>query len=355
MGKVKVAVLGATGLVGQKFIQLLENHPWFDVVAVTASERKVGRKYGEAVTWYHEGGIPEYVRELILTRSIPKEIPGDVEYVFSALPRSVAEEVEPLFAKEGFKVISNAGAFRMDDDVPLIIPEINWDHVELISVQRGRRGWSGAIVKNPNCTTAILTLSLKTLIDYFGIRRVIVTTMQALSGAGYRGVPSMAIIDNIIPYIEGEEWKVENEGLKILGKLVRDHVEYANIRISATTTRVPTLYGHLEFVHVELESAPTSVDEVIDVFENFRGLPQKLNLPLAPEKPVIVVESDDRPQPRLDRNAGKGMAVVVGRVSLAKNIGGNWIRYVVLGHNLVRGAAGNTILIAETMFKLGVR
>jgi len=354
MDKVKVAVLGATGLVGQKFIQLLNNHPWFEVVAVTASERNVGKKYGEAVSWYHEGGIPEYVRGLVLRRSDPEEIPGDVEYVFSALPRSVAQEVEPLFAKKGFKVISNAGAFRMDSDVPLIIPEINWDHIELINVQRRRRGWSGAIVKNSNCTTAILVLSLKPLVDYFGVRRVIVTTMQALSGAGYRGVPSMAIIDNIIPYIEGEEWKVENEGLKILGKLSGDHVEYADIKISATTARVPTLYGHLESVHVELKNKPKSLDEIVDAMREFEGIPQKLKLPLAPEKPVLVVSDPDRPQPRLDRNAGKGMAVVVGKVSWASNIGDSWVKYVVLGHNLVRGAAGNTILIAEAMYRLGV-
>ncbi len=354
MGKVKVAVLGATGLVGQKFIQLLSNHPWFEVVAVTASERNIGKRYGEAVSWYHEGGVPEYVKDLVLKRSDPNEIPDDVEYVFSALPKTVAREVEPLFARKGFKVISNAGAFRMDPDIPLIIPEINWDHIGLISVQRRRRGWRGVIVKNSNCTTAILVLSLKPLIDYFGVRRVIVTTMQALSGAGYRGVPSMAIIDNIVPYIEGEEWKVENEGLKILGRFLKDHVEYADIKISATTTRVPTLYGHLESVHVELKNKPKSLDEIVDAMESFKGIPQKLGLPLAPKKPVLVVSAPDRPQPRLDRNVDKGMAVVVGRLSWASNIGDNWVKYVVLGHNLVRGAAGNTILIAEAMFKQGV-
>ncbi|ADC65287.1 aspartate-semialdehyde dehydrogenase [Ferroglobus placidus DSM 10642] len=337
--KLKVGILGATGMVGQKFIELLSEHPWFKITSLAASERRIGKKYGEEVRWIVSQDVPKEVRDLELLPMDPKEFDADI--VFSALPSDVAREVEKKFAEAGFVVASNASAYRMEEDVPLIIPEINADHLALIDVQKKNRGWDGFIVTNPNCTTIILTLTLKPLMD-LGLREVNVATMQALSGAGYPGVASLDITDNIIPFIKGEEEKVESEPLKILGKLEGNKVRFADLKISASCHRVPVIDGHTEAVFARFDREVT-VEEVREAFENFKPL----DLPSSPEKLIIIREEADRPQPRLDRNAGRGMSVVVGRIR--KDVSG--IKYIVLGHNTVRGAAGASILNAELLVK----
>lgn len=338
----KVGVLGATGIVGQWFIKMLENHPWFKLTSLAASERRTGKKYGEEVNWLISQNISNYVKDMEMVQLDPKYFDADI--IFSALPAEVAREVEPVFAKEGFVVASNASAFRMEEDVPLVIPEINADHLKLIEVQKSNRNWDGFIVTNPNCTTIILTLSLKPLMK-FGIKCVRVATMQALSGAGYPGVASLAIYDNIIPFIKNEEEKVESETLKILGKYSNGKIDFAKMKISASCHRVPVLDGHTEAVWVTFER-DVGVEEVIDAFESLKPLP----LPTSPEKIIIVRKEIDRPQPRLDRDAGKGMSVVVGRIRKSLE---NELKYIVLGHNVVRGAAGASILNAELMVKEG--
>lgn len=347
MDKLKVGVLGATGLVGQVFVYLLANHPWFSLKYLGASKASAGMKYEKAVKEYNPVPIPENVRHMIVEEVIPEKIPKDIDILFSALPSKVAYEIEVKLAKRGFIVISNASPLRLDDDIPLINPEVNPRHLELLKLQRKNRQWKGAIIKNPNCTTAILTLTLKPLMDNFGINRVIVSTMQGLSGAGYPGVPSLLILDNLIPYIPMEEEKVQTESLKILGKISPRGVEYARIRVSATCTRVPVLDGHTESVFVEL-AKEAELEEISEAFRNFKSLPQELNLPTAPKKPIVVREEELRPQPRLDRWEGRGMSVVVGRIRKdpAFTYG---VKYLVTGHNLVRGAAGIAVLIAELM------
>ncbi len=337
--KIKVAVLGATGMVGQKFIQLLADHPWFEISALAASEKRVGKIYGEEVDWIVSADVPECVRDMEMVPMDPKYV--DAELVFSALPSGVAKEVEPKFAESGFAVASNASAYRMAEDVPLVIPEVNPDHLQMIEVQKRRRGWDGFIVTNPNCTTIMLVISLKPLMD-LGLKTVRVASMQALSGAGYPGVPSMAIMDNVIPFISGEEDKVEEEPLKLLGKFDGEKVIPAPITVSASCHRVPVIDGHTEAVWVEFDR-DVSVDEVVDAFESLKPL----DLPTSPEKVIIVRKERDRPQPRLDRDEGNGMSVVVGRIR--KDSWG--IKYIVMGHNTVRGAAGASILNAELMVK----
>jgi len=335
----KAAVLGATGSVGQIFVQLLSGHPWFKISAVAASESSAGRKYSEVAKWRLPTSIPEEVAELDVA-SIEPEAIKDVDVVFSALPAEIAGKIEEDFAKAGYVVVSNASAHRMDPDVPLLNPEVNCDHVYLIDEQRKRRKWSGAIVTNPNCSTAILTLPLKPIYDEFGINKVVVSTMQALSGAGYPGVASLDIVDNVIPFIRMEEEKLQTETLKILGS----PSEPADFKISASCHRVSTLDGHMEavFVEVKREAAP---DSIITAMENFVGESQKLRLPTAPEKPVVVRREEDRPQTRLDRLEGGGMSVVVGRVRKDPALGG--VKFIALGHNTIRGAAGCGILNAE--------
>lgn len=337
----KVAVLGATGNVGQIFIRLLNGHPWFKVSVVAASEKSIKRTYSEAVKWRQPTPIPDDVADLNVVPIKPKAV-KDVDVVFSALPADISKKVEEDFAKAGYVIVSNASAHRMDPDVPLLNPEINFGHISLIEEQRKRRKWDGAIVTNPNCSTSILTLPLKPIHDKIGINKVIVSTMQAVSGAGYPGVPSLDIIDNVIPFIEKEEEKLETETLKILGSPQKP----ANFEVSASCHRVPTLDGHMEAVFVELkrEAEPESV---MAAMENFVGEPQKLKLPTAPEKPVVVRLETDRPQTRLDRMVGNGMSVVVGRVRKAPAFRG--IKFVALGHNTVRGAAGCSILNAECL------
>ncbi|MEM3666840.1 MAG: aspartate-semialdehyde dehydrogenase [Candidatus Bathyarchaeia archaeon] len=335
----KAAILGATGMVGQIFVQLLAEHPWFKVSAVAASEKSIGMKYSKAIRWRSSRSVPEDVAELEVVEINPKAV-EDADLVFSALPADVAGKVEEDFAKAGFVVLSNASAHRMDPDVPLLNPEVNCDHICLIDEQRKKRNWEGAIVTNPNCSTAILTLSLKPIYDNFGINKVLVSTMQALSGAGYPGVASLDIVDNVIPYIPNEEEKIQSETLKILGSPSRA----ADFKVSASCHRVATLDGHMEAVFVEL-SRDADLESIIDSMENFVGEPQKLKLPSAPAKPVVVRREEDRPQVRLDRMEGRGMSVVVGRIRRDSALNG--VKYVVIGHNTIRGAAGCAILNAE--------
>jgi aspartate-semialdehyde dehydrogenase len=335
----KAAVLGATGNVGQIFVQLLDGHPWFKTSVVAASERSKGRTYGEASRWRQSTPIPEAAAQMEVVDITPKAV-NDVDIVFSALPSDVARKAEEDFASAGYVVVSNASAHRMDPDVPMINPEINCSHVSLIEEQRRKRKWDGAIVTNPNCSTTVLSLALKPIYDEFGINSVIVSTMQAVSGAGYPGVASMDIIDNVIPYIGGEEEKMETEMQKILGS----PSEPAHFKVSASCHRVPTIDGHMEAVFVETkkEAEPNAVAEAM---ENFVGEPQKLNLPSAPPKPVIVMKEKDRPQTRLDRMEGNGMSTVVGRIRKDPVLNG--VKFLALGHNTIRGAAGCGVLNAE--------
>ncbi len=342
MDKLKVGLLGATGLVGQVFVSFLSRHPWFDLTVLSASPQRSGKLYGEVVSWIVGGSLSEEVAELRLVKPNPNEFSG-VDLVFSALPSDTASHVEPEFAEEGFTVISNSSNFRLDPDVPLIVPEVNPEHLTLLKVQRR---WRGKIVKNPNCSTAILVMTLKPLMEH-GLRRVFVTTLQAISGAGFNGVPGLAITDNVIPYISREEDKLAREPRKILGTLMGSEVREADISVAATTTRVPTRHGHLESVLVELDEE-ISEEELMGCFSRFRGLPQELSLPTAPNPPIVVRREIDRPQPLLDREEGRGMAVSVGRISRLR-WDGCWYRFVALGHNLVRGAAGNAVLIAELL------
>jgi len=345
--KIPVGVLGATGAVGQKFVSLLEDHPWFELTELAASDRSAGKSYKEATVWRQYKPIPETVK----TRTIKPCEPGlDCRVVFSGLDSSVAGEVEENFARAGYIVLSNAKNHRMDDDVPLLVPEINPEHLGLIKVQRVRRGWPGAIVTNPNCSTIGLVMALAPIHRAFGVRRVIVTTMQALSGAGYPGHSAIDMLGNVIPFIGGEDEKVETEPLKIMGSLNGDGIRFADCRISAHTNRVFVEDGHMECVSVELDRK-ASTDEVARVLREFTSLPQELKLPSAPERPVIVTEEKDRPQPRFDRDAGNGMSAIVGRIRECPVFD---IRFVVLSHNTIRGAAGAAILNAELMKARGM-
>lgn len=347
MAKLKVAVLGATGMVGQRFIQGLENHPYFEVSVLAASERSVGKKYSEAAKWYIEGSIPEKMASMEV-ELIDKKIIKDfgVDLAFSAIPAEVAREVEGSFAEE-IPVFSNTKTYRMDEDVPLMIPEVNAEHFDLVKVQRKKRGWRGFIVTNPNCTTIGFALPLKPVYDSLGVSWVNITSMQALSGAGYEGVPSMAILDNLIPYIGGEEEKCEIEPLKILGRLYDGKVKNAEFSVMASCNRVPVLDGHTISVFVGTRQDFT-LEQVKELFSKFKGEPQKLKLPTAPDPVIVVKDEEDRPQPRRDRNAGDGMAVTVGRIARKKQ---NVLRFTSLSHNTIRGAAGASILNAELAYK----
>lgn len=348
MSNIKVGVLGATGMVGQRFIQALSDHPWFELEALTASERSVGKKYEEAAKWYLYPPMPDEVKN-VEVRPTEVEAVEEADVVFSALPSDIAQEIEPKMAEAGHVVASNASSYRMEPDVPLMIPEINPNHLKLLNRQRENRGWEGAIVTNPNCTTIILLLALKPIVDEFGIKRVFVSTMQALSGAGYGGVKSMEIEDNLIPYISKEEWKTENEPLKILGEYENGEIKNANLEISASCNRVPVLDGHTETVFMELEK-DSSPDEVAKAMSEFRAEAQELELPTAPQQPIIVAEEKDRPQPRFARHAGSvpGMSVVAGRIRKDPALE-NGIRFLVSGNNAIRGAAGASVLNAELM------
>jgi len=347
--KRRVAILGATGIVGQRFISLLHNHPWFEIELLVSSDKSSGKIYGETAKWVIEHHLPSSIAELTLHPLNPELIiKEDIDVVFTALPAEVAMQIEAELAKHGIVVVSNSSNMRMEPDIPLIVPEINAEHIDIINYQQKKRAWEGFIVKIPNCTTIILSLSLKPLIDEFGVERVVASSMQAVSGAGLTGVPSVVILDNLIPYIEGEEEKVESESLKILGELSPGGIQLnRDLKVTASCHRVPVLDGHTIAVFTELKEKPT-IHDIIRALEEFRSNKIKnLGLPTAPAKPIVVRRELDRPQPRLDRLEGKGMSIVVGRLREDKALGG--VKYVVLGHNTVRGAAGTGVLIAELL------
>jgi len=347
--KIKVGILGATGAVGQRFVQLLAGHPWFEIGALTASDRSVGKRYGDAAKWLLRGGMPPAVADLPVLPTETAAIPGDVRLLFSALPGGNAGQVETDLAAAGFAVCSNASAHRMDPDVPLLIPDVNPEHTALIRAQRARSGGSGFIVTNPNCTTTHLVCALKPLQDAFGLVAVNVVSMQAISGAGYPGVSAMDILDNVIPYIGGEEEKFEIEPRKLLGALATDHIEFADFAVSAQCNRVAVRNGHLEAVSVKLRQ-PASLAQVTEALSGYRGEPQRLGLPTAPDPAIIVFHEVDRPQPRMDRLIGNGMATGVGRLRPDPLFD---YKFVVLGHNTIRGAAGGALLNAELLVAQG--
>ena len=348
--KRKVAILGATGAVGQRFIQLLQGHPWFQIEVLAASERSAGKKYKDACNWVMESNLPKEIAEMPVANADVESVEkaGNVDLVFSSLPGDLAGPVESEFAAL-YPVFSKASAHRMENDVPLLIPEINPDHADLIKIQQKARGWKGFITTDPNCSTIQLAITLKPLMQ-FGLRNVIVTTMQALSGAGYPGVSSLDIIDNVIPYISKEEEKMEAEALKILGNFDGKVVKNADFKLSASCNRVNVKDGHLESVFIKLEEDP-SIEEIEAAFAKFKGEPQKLKLPSAPEQPIVVRKEQNRPQPRFDRDTGCGMSVVVGRIRKDPIM---TFKYICLGHNTVRGGAGAGILSAELLVAKGL-
>ena len=347
--RVPVAVLGATGLVGQRLVALLADHPWFELAGVAGSPRHAGRRYGEAVRWVVEGDVPREAMSLPLVMAEPGDaLPARV--VFSALPAAAAAQIEPAFARAGALVFSNASAHRMEPDVPLIVPEINPDHLNALAAQRERRYWPGAIVANPNCSTIGLTLALAPLAP-FGLRRAIVTTLQAASGAGYPGISSLDMVDNVVPYIAGEEPKIETETRKILGAWrAGEGFADAPLRLSAHCTRVGVREGHLECVSVELER-PADERELIAAWRAFTAEPQRLRLPSAPAHPVVYRDEPDRPQPLRDRDADSGMVVTVGRLRPCPVLD---VKFVCLSHNTLRGAAGAALLNAELAYARGL-
>jgi aspartate-semialdehyde dehydrogenase len=346
MAKIKVGILGATGMVGQRFVQLLENHPWFQVTELAASERSAGKTYGEVMQgrWKLSADIPEYARAMPVKECNPDL---DCDLVFSALDADVAGPIEQNFAKSGYVVSSNSRNHRMEPDIPLLIPEVNADHLRSIPVQKKNRGWKGFIVTNPNCTTIHFVITLKPLMQ-FGLSRVWVVSMQALSGAGYPGVPSLDILDNVIPFISGEEEKVQSEPLKLLGTFDGKRFVNAPIVVSASCNRVNVNDGHTECVSVKLDKKP-SLEKLISAFENFNPL-KDLELPSSPDHPIIVRREPNRPQPKIDRSVDKGMASVVGRIRECPLLD---YKFVVVGHNTIRGAAGAAILNAELMKRQG--
>ena len=347
---IRVGVIGATGAVGQRFIQLLTKNPWFEITALAASERSAGKAYSEACTWRVSADCPESVRDIVVQ---PIETNLDCQLVFSALPSSVAMAVEEDFAAAGYGVLSNASAHRMDADVPLLIPEVNPEHLALIPVQQANRGWDkGFIVTDPNCSTVGMTLPLKALHQAFGVKRVVVVTMQALSGAGYPGVPGMDSLDNVVPYISNEEDKLVDEPNKLLGHFNADSgvIDYAGLRISAQCNRVAVRDGHTECLSVEFENKP-SMGDIADALASFESEPYNLGCPSAVDPTIIVRPEDNRPQPVLDRDAGEGMAVSVGRIRPCEVFDA---KMVVLSHNTIRGAAGGSILNAEMIVAKGL-
>jgi len=346
--RVRVGVLGATGAVGQRFVEALADHPWFELTALAASSQSAGKRYGDACRWLLSADMPPGVADMVVQDSVPGL---DCDIVFSALPGEQAGATEEAFAAAGYGVFSNASAHRADPDVPLLIPEVNPEHLALLEAQRANRGWSkGFIVTNPNCTAVMLTMALAPLHAAFGLKAVLVTTMQGLSGAGYPGVPSLDAVDNVIPYIGGEEDKVASEPRKMLGRVQDGRVAYADFVVSPHCNRVSTREGHLETVSVALRRSATP-EEVIAAWRAWQPLPQQLRLPTAPHPPLVVRSEPDRPQTRLDRDAGRGMAVTVGRVRSCEVLD---IKFVVLGHNTIRGAAGASVLNAELMLAQGL-
>ncbi|MCA9971046.1 MAG: aspartate-semialdehyde dehydrogenase [Anaerolineales bacterium] len=350
MKKIPVGVLGATGTVGQRFVQLLETHPWFEVVAVTGSDRTVGRPYGEGVNWVIGGRVPPRVADLIVQPTEPTlAIDGAPPVVFSALPTAEARDWEPRFAAAGYAVVTNASAFRMTPDVPLLIPELNPDHTGLIPTQQTNNGWTGFIVASPNCSTTSAVLPMKVFQDAFGLEAVIMVTMQAISGAGYPGVSAMDITDNVIPHIGGEDQKLENEPKKLLGQVADGRLALAPMRISAQANRVPVIDGHLASVSVKL-SQPATAETAVAALQAWQPPAICAELPTSP-KPLLVYRPEpDRPQPRLDRDTADGLAWTVGKVRPCAVLD---IRYMAITHNTLRGAASGSILNAELLVVQG--
>jgi aspartate-semialdehyde dehydrogenase len=345
--KWRAGVLGATGVVGQRLVQMLANHPWFQLTEVAASERSSGKTYAEAVRWQLDAPVPDAVRNLVVKTLDPSL---DCDFVFSALDSSVAGSAEEDFARSGYPVVSNSKNHRMDPDVPLLIPEVNAAHLDAIPVQQKNRGYStGFIVTNPNCSTAGLVLVLKPLADKFGLERIFVVTLQAISGAGYPGVPAMDINSNVVPFISGEEEKMESEPQKLLGKWDGSRFVDAGLGISAHCNRVPVLDGHLECLSLSLKKI-ASLHEVREALATFQVDAELASLPTAVRNPIVVLDEDNRPQPRRDVNAGNGMAAVVGRVRECPLLD---VKLTLLSHNLVRGAAGAALLNAELLAARG--
>ncbi len=343
--KIEVGILGATGMVGQHFVKLLENHPWFQLKWLGASDRSAGKRYGEATSWRLDGSMPASVAELRVEVCSPAQAP---RLIFSAMDASVATEIETAFAEAGHSVVSNSRNHRMEPDVPLLVPEINPDHLQLIPHQRRKRGWSGLIVTNPNCSTVVLAMSLAPL-KPFGITRVLATTLQAISGAGYPGVAAMDINNNVIPFVSGEEEKMQQETQKILGEFAGEGIRPLPAKVSAHCNRVPVVDGHTVTVSVELAQKHREQD-LLTAWEDFTGVPQQRRLPSAPRKPLIYLPDRDRPQPRRDVERERGMAVFIGRLRPCPVLD---YKYVALGHNTIRGAAGAAVLNAELMYSEG--
>ena len=342
MRKLEVAILGATGAVGQRFIQLLSDHPWFEVAEVIGSERSAGRPYGEAANWVLDGQPDERVANLTV-KSLHDNLSSPL--VFSALPKEAAREVEMPLAEAGHVVCTNASVHRMVEDVPLLLPEVNPTHLSLIDVQRERRGWTtGALVANSNCTTMPVIMALKPLLP-FGIERFHMVTMQAISGAGYPGVASLDIIDNVVPYVSGDEQKMQTETLRMLGTLQGEQIQWLDATASAACNRVPVIDGHLVNISVELATKP-SFGDVITAWDNERADETIRRLPSAPARPVQYLRQHDRPQIRRDRNAGRGMMTSIGRLRECSLLG---YKFSALAHNTIRGAAGCSVLNAEFM------
>jgi aspartate-semialdehyde dehydrogenase len=339
--KIEVGILGATGTVGQRFVQLLADHPWFELRQLAASDRSAGKPYAEAAGWQLAGAPPPHCAAMIVEECLPGRGP---RVVFSSMAGAQAGEIEAAFAAAGHVVISNSSHFRMAADVPLLVPEINASHLGLLPAQRRRRGWEGAIVTNPNCAAVVLAMALAPL-RRFGLRRVLATTFQAVSGAGYPGVPSLDILGNVVPYIGGEEQKVESEPQKIFGELRDEEIRPLTLAISAACNRVPTLDGHLVTASIEFAERPAR-EELLAALAGWTGLPQERGLPTAPHRPIHLMEAADRPQTRRDAGLERGMATAVGRVRECPVL---HYKLVALAHNVMRGAAGAAVLNAELM------
>ena len=345
--RIPVAVLGATGAVGQAFVRLLANHPWFELSEVAASERSVGKSYADATRWINDEPIPSHVAGLTVLTCNPRHVLSPV--VFSALDAAAAGEAEAAFAGDGRAVLSNARNYRMEHDVPLVIAEVNPDHLDVLEAQRKNRNWKGAIVTNGNCAAIAAVLPLAPLHERFGVKRVFAATMQAASGAGYPGVPSLDILGNVIPFIKDEEPKLEAEIRKFLGRPANGRIEDAPIVVSSHTNRVPVQHGHTVVMSVELEGKPR-LSDIHAALANWRGASEACGLPSSPDRPLVVTTDPERPQPRRDLDAGKGMTVTVGRVREDPIFD---VRLVALGHNIIRGAAGASVLNAELMAATG--
>ena len=345
--KIPVGILGATGMVGQRFIQLLEDHPWFEVAWIAASERSFGKPYAEAARWKMRTAIPKHIAKMKLSPAEPKDAP---KVIFAALDADIARELEPQFAEAGCAVISNSSAFRMHEQVPLVIPEVNAEHLKMITKQSWRKKSGGYIVTNPNCSAIGLVLALAPLHQAFGIEQCFVSTMQAISGAGYPGVASMDILGNVVPYIKNEEEKMEAETRKLLGKLKGAAFASADFGMTAHCNRVAVEDGHTESVSIRLKKKATA-ERIIATWNSFRALPQEMKLPLAPKQPVYYDVREDRPQPRLDVDRGRGMTATVGRLRPCGLL--DW-KFTVLSHNTIRGAAGAAVLNAEILKAQGL-